>query len=551
MGIAAVLGYFAKYLRQPIILGYLATGFLIARLDVFGIEEHEFFNLFASMGIMFLLFLVGLEINFDSLKSVGAVALAVGLGQVAFTALFGFLIGVGLGFKTVSALYIAIALTFSSTIIIVKLLSEKKDMSSLYGKISVGMMLVQDLVAIVLLVVLTGLNGNEDRSVSLSVFITLMKGLGLFFLAVWLGRRYVSRLFDIIARSRELLFVFSLAWVFVLVIVADKMGFSIEMAGFLAGIALANSAENHQISNHIRSLKDFFLAIFFVILGSSLASVSLSGITLPLVIFSLFVLIGNPFIVMVIMGIMGYRSRTGFLTGVTVAQISEFSLVLMAMGYRLGHVSSQEVSLVTAVGILTITMSTYMIIYSGAIFERISKILVFFERKKNKEFSLPDATYHKKIIVIGGHRTGSSLINGLPIKDVLVIDFDPDVIEELKNKGIACILGDVSDPEILEIANIAQSELIISTNPDLRDNLELLENLNILGERPKMILRAETERDAESLYAHGADYVLLPHFTAGQYLGKTIAIDLNMSILRSLKEHDLKILHRQHLATED
>ena len=187
-----------------------------------------------------------------------------------------------------------------------------------------------------------------------------------------------------------------------------------------------------------------------------------------------------------------------------------------------------------------------MIIYADKIFKVMSPYLSIFERRKTKENGFSEKEFNKPIILIGAHRTGQSIAFNLPKEDLLIIDFDPEIINELKKHSYDYLFGDIADLEIFEKANFHEARLVISTSPDLEDNLTLLSELKKLARRPKIILRARTEREAEILYnppgGGGADYVLLPHFTAGQYLGKTIAIDPEMNILNQLKEKDLNLM---------
>lgn len=546
--IAAGLGIIARQLKQPVILAYIFAGVIIGVFSFFHLDDKELFKTFSELGIMFLLFLVGLEINYSSLRLVGKISLLTGIGQIIFTSIIGFLIALFFDFNYIQAAYIAVALTFSSTIIIVKLLSEKKDMNSLYGKISIGFLLVQDVAAILILIFLAGI-GGEKIVLSGTIF-TILKGIVLFSSMLYLGRKILPMIFDKIAGSQELLFLTSLAWCFGIATLTIKLGFSIEIGGFLAGLALANSSENFQISARIKSLRDFFILIFFVILGSSLIFSNLSGIAVQIIAFSLFVLIGNPLIVLIIMGIMGYRKRTSFMCGLTVAQISEFSLILAALGLKLGHLNVKIVSLITAVGIITITLSTYMIVYADRIFKRLSGFLSLFERKRIKEDGSLLKQFKKPVILIGFHRLGQSIAFHLPKEDLLIVDFDPEIISQLKKHGFDYIFGDIGDAEIFERANFNDARLIISTSPDFEDNLTLLSEVNSLENRDKMkvIIRAQDEKEAEILYnppaGRGVDYALLPHFTSGQYLGKSIAVDPSLQILEQLKNKDLEIMKR-------
>lgn len=546
---AAILGILAKIIKQPIILAYLAAGLLIGYFGLFHITEREIYKIFSELGIMFLLFLVGLEINYSSLRLVGKVSLILGLTQIIFTFAGGLAISLWLNFDLITAIYISTALTFSSTVIVVKLLSDKKDLNSLYGKISVGFLLVQDAVAILLLIFLTGVEIDQDWAWG-KIFLTVTKGIILFAAIVWLGRKILPWLFDKIAHSQELLFLVSLAWVFALTTLINKIGFSIEIAGFLAGVALANSSEHYQIASRIKSLRDFFIIIFFIILGSSISLANWNEIGWqPIAIFSLFVLIGNPLIVLIIMSLLGYKKRTSFLTSLTTAQISEFSLILAALGLKIGHINQTTVSLITSVGIVTIALSSYLIIYGDQIFKRLAKILSFFEKKVTFEAAWENTEFKKPIILIGCHRVGQSIAANLPKEKLLIIDFDPDIVRQLNHQGFRCLFGDLTDEEILDKIDFAEADLVISTSPHLDDNLGLLAWLQKLYRQPRTIIRAETEAEAEILYRKGADYVLLPHLTAGQYLGKTIAIDSKMNILENLKEKDL-IMMRRNLFTK-
>ncbi len=540
---AAAMGIAAKLLKQPVILAYLATGALIGYFGFFNLANRETFKIFADLGIMFLLFMVGLQINYNSLKLVGKPAVIVGFGQMVFTAAIGYLIAAFFNFSYLESAYIAAALTFSSTIIVVKLLSDKKDLNSLYGKISIGFLLVQDLVAILILVLLAGFETGGSLNWMNLVF-AFLKGAALFALIFWLGKKFLPFVFSKIARSDELVFLLSLAWVFMLAAVAAKIGFSIEIAGFLAGLALANSSEHFQISSRFRSLRDFFILIFFVILGSSIIFSDFKGLALPIAAFSFFVLIGNPLVVLIIMGIMGYRKRTSFLAGVTVAQISEFSLILAALGLKIGHITENILALITAVGIVTITLSTYLIVYAENIFNRVGRFLSLFERRKLKEQLSKEKILKKEVILVGCHRTGESIALSIPKENLLIIDFDPEVINFLKKHNYDYIFGDIRDARVFEEAGFDEALLVISTSPDFDDNLFILTALRNHKNRPKIILRAETEKETEILYKEGADYVLLPNFTAGQYLGKTIAIDPTMEILSDLKRRDLSLIRK-------
>ena len=364
--VAAASGAIVKFFKQPLLIGYLFAGFVLSALGLVG--DVEVFSGLGQIGVALLLFLVGIEMNLKELPSIGKVALLTGLGQIAFTFTVGFLISMGLGFATLASVYIAIALTFSSTIIIVKLLSEKNDLDSLYGKISVGFLLVQDLVAVLILMYLAGL--GEGQLVASDYLVIGVKAIVLLG-AIWgLSKKVLPTFFNkYLSKSQELLFISSIAWALgVSTFVAGPLGFTIEIGGFLAGLALSNLPEHLEIASRTRPLRDFFLTIFFLLLGTKLAIGNIGAIIIPALILSVFVLVGNPTIVLSILGLLGHKRRTSILAGLTVAQISEFSLIIVAMGATLGHLTESNVAMVVLVAVITMTASTYLILGADGVY---------------------------------------------------------------------------------------------------------------------------------------------------------------------------------------
>lgn len=407
--LAAFFSFIFRFFRQPPILAYILTGIVLGPLGLLNLQGQEVLVSLAEIGITLLLFMLGLELKFSELKSVGKASVIIGLVQIIFTSLVGYFICIVLGFSQITSVYVGVALTFSSTIIIVKLLSDKKDLNSLYGKISIGFLLVQDFIAIIALIFLSGFSSGE--SVSYVTFIILILKATALFVAVILASKYlVPGMVNRIAHSHETLFLFSIAWAFGIsaLVSSSFIGFSIEIGGFLAGLSLANSIESSQIATKIRPLRDFFITIFFVTLGMRMLISNFSPILIPGIILSSFILIGNPLIVMVIMGVLGYRKRTGLLTGLTVAQISEFSLIVIYMGNRIGHVSDDVVSLVTFVGAITFVVSTYMIINGNRLYRVLSPYLGLFERNKIKEKRMSVQPFEDHAVLIGARRTGGA-----------------------------------------------------------------------------------------------------------------------------------------------
>lgn len=547
MSIAAGLGILARYLRQPLILAYIAAGIAISTWGVFHINDTETFQIFSDLGIMFLLFLVGLEINYTSLRLVGKPSLIIGGAHTLITFVVGFVLSLAFEFDYLTSAYIAIAFTFSSTIIVIKLLSDKRDLNSLYGKITVGFLLVQDIIAIFLLVLLSAMQPDDALNIG-AISFTLLKGAVLFAGMYALSVYALPRVSEFFAGSQELLFLASLAWVFIVGAAVSQLGFSLEIGGFLAGIALANASEHSQIASRIRPLRDFFVVIFFVILGSILTVSDFTGLLLPVIVFTLFVLAAKPLIMLIVMRPLGYRKRTSFYTGILSSQVSEFSLILVTLGQSVRHIDSQAVSLVSTVAILTIIASTYFISHAAKLFAWAGPYLGIFEREEGLKNNSPEETLQRPIVLFGYHRTGQSIAAHLPKNDLLVVDFDPESIDLLKKQGFTFLFDDMNDSDIWERAGLNKAHLIISTAPNFEDNLMLLSECRKIREKNhsmKIIVRAKTEEELKILYHQGADYVLLPHFTAGQYLGRVLRTDPHLESLERLKAKDFAVLRKE------
>jgi Kef-type K+ transport system membrane component KefB len=521
--LAAVVSIVFKVLKQPAILAYIFTGLLITATGIIDISNGDALESLAKIGITLLLFMLGLEIQINELRSVGKTSLITGIGQIVFTSAIGFFICKLFGFSNLSALYASIALTFSSTIIIVKLLSDKKDINSLYGKISVGFLLVQDFFAIIALILLASISSFGETSSVYTIATIFIKVVILFGGVLYLSKAVFPKIVHKISGSQEILLLASLGWALGLAAFVSSpiIGFSVEIGGFLAGLSLANSSESFQIATKIKSIRDFFIMIFFVILGMTLKFGDIGDALVPALLLSVFVLIGNPFIVMILLGLLGYTKRVGFLSGLTVAQISEFSLIVIILGNSLGHVPDNVVSIITLVGIITFTLSTYAILNGKLIYERIKTPLGIFERKILKETIEDSNGKEGHIVLVGAHRLGVAFLEDLKDskKDIIVVDFNPDIVEKLKSKGYNVIYGDIADVDIQDKVNIEKAKMVISSIPDLEDNILFLSKLKTFKPRPVSIIVARFPEDKKPLKDSGADIVILPH----RIIGKTLA----------------------------
>ena len=537
---AVIVSGFMRVLKQPLIVGYIFTGIIVGPYFFNLFSTNEIFETLSQLGIAFLLFMVGMHLNPRAIKEVGKVSLVTGIGQIIFTSIIGFLISLALGFSILVSVYISIALTFSSTIIITKLLYDKKDIDSLYGKIAIGFLIVQDLVAIIILMVVSSFSDG----VSLNLWTTLLRGLIILSLLFAFSFFVLPKLVKRAAKSSEFLVLFSVGWALAIASLFHYLNFSLEIGALLAGMALSLSPFSAEISSKMKPLRDFFLVLFFIIIGSQIVFLHVAQNILPIILFSLFILIGNPLIVMIIMKYFGYTKRTGFFAGLTVAQISEFSIILVALGVSVGHLTSEILSMVTMIGLITITGSTYLILYSNSIYQRISKYLSIFEKKKING----DKKFLKKnydALLFGYNRTGFDILKTLVKlkKNYLVVDFNPDTIAVLKKFKIPSLYGDAEDSELLNELNLDKTELVVSTVPDYKTNILLMEFIRRANPKAVVIMRAENFDEAIELYKKGADYILTPAFLGGEHISKMIdKFKINKKEYEKEKEKHLKRL---------
>jgi Kef-type K+ transport system membrane component KefB len=512
---AALLGTVGQLLRQPLIVMFIALGILVGPSVLDVVKSKDNIHLLAEIGISVLLFIVGLKLDVRIIKTMGKIALLTGLGQVLFTSVIGYLIGLALGFSSLHSFYIAVALTFSSTIIIVKLLSDKKEIDSLHGQIAIGFLIVQDIVVILVMIVLSAMGSDTDSSLTTDIFKTILSGSGLLLLT-WAAMRWIiPGLSTFLAKSQELLTLFAVAWAVSLASLGEIMGFSGEVGAFLAGVSLASSRFKDVISSRLVSLRDFLLLFFFVNLGANLDLSTIGSQLAPAIIFSVFVLVGNPLIVLVIMGAMGYRKRTSFLAGLTVAQISEFSLIFAGLGLAVGHISEEIVGLITLVGLITIGLSTYLILYSHQIYNKIAPLLRVFQKANPfRENAHPEHIAKPyDIIIIGIGRFGNRLAEMLdthPELSYLGVDFDPVVVNNWLAQGKEIVYGDIEDPELLDQIPFESSRVIISTVPDLEHSKQLIKALHRAGYQGKIFVTVSNRRDMQVLEKYPVEKVLMP-----------------------------------------
>ena len=538
--IAALAAFVLRLVRQPQILAYVIVGVLITPVLKL-VTDLTIIESMSTIGIAFLLFIVGMEMDLRKLKSVSLVSSLGGAIQILIIFIFGYLISLTLGFLSLEAAYIGLILAFSSTMIVMKLLSDKRELNTLHGRIVVGILLLQDIVAIFALSILTTID-----SVSLSfVGMAILKFLSLFALAYLAGRFVFPYAFKYAAKNQELLLISSLAVCFVFSLAFHFLGFSIAIGAFIAGIALGNVDYSYEIIGKIKSLRDFFSLLFFVSLGMTLSVGVITEMWLTLLILTLAVIILKPLVIMLICSLFKYTKKPSFLTSIALAQVGEFSLILAAEGLFLGHISKDLFSLTVIITLFSITLTSYLIKYDHLIYKIMEKPLKIFDIFTTEGLEYLPSEVKPKIILCGHNRIGYSILQKMRKvkKKVLVVDYNPEIINMMVDEGYHCVYGNVTDEEIIHKMNLRNIKILVSTVPEVQDNLLLIRKTRAVNTKAKIFVTANEIEEALRLYKAGADYVILPHFLGGEHVGDIISKHRKRKI--DLKEH--KRDHIKHL----
>lgn len=543
--IASAIAVVMSLLKQPLIIGYIITGIIVSPFFLSVIKSQDEIRTFAHLGVALLLFTVGLNLNIKVIKDIGKVSLLVGLGQVILTASLGFLIA-QFFFTTLISIYLAIALAFSSTIVITKLLSDKGDLETLYGKIAIGILIIQDLIVVILLFVVSSV--TNESSISNLIFSTLLKGAGLILTLFLVGYYLLPKITKLIAKSQELLLLFSIGWAFAIAALFGYLSFSVEVGALIAGVTLAFSPYRYEISAKMRPIRDFFLILFFVLLGTQIDFMGLSQYIVPIILLSAFVLIGKPLIILTLMGALGYKKRNSFLTGTSLAQISEFSIIFITLIAAVSIINSPFgikdqtiplISIVTVIALITIAGSSYMMTHAGKIYSLLSRYLKIFERKKGKKPD--DHKFHQDetfpIILFGYNRIGYDILESIKKtkKKTLIVDYNPDTIDHLVKDGFDCVYGDAYDTELLNDLKLQNTKMIISTIPDLDTNLLLINKVRDCNKKAIIIVISHQIEETLRLYESGATYVIMPHFLGGHHIASMIE-DYKLDLSKFLKK---------------
>ena len=508
---AAVFALLARRLRVPTIVGYLLAGVFLGPITHF-VGNAEAASLISELGIVLLLFLVGLELDVAKIRDLGKVALLSGTGQIVVTLLLSLGCCLLLGFDLQTSLVMGAALTFSSTVVVVKVLAEKKELDSLHGRIGIGVLLVQDLVAILLLTILAGL--DKDTAFSLGdTFWKTVKAIGgmitLLAIALFASRYLLLRLLSWAATYPGMLFIWSLCWCFILVQIAHWFHLSHEIGAFMAGVSLAQLPFHHELGRRVNPLMNFFIAVFFTSLGINLNLDIPARYWLTAAALTAFVLIGKFGVVMLTTSRLKIDEKTAFFSGTLLCQISEFSLIFASLAFSKGLIDETSLSVIGLVGLSTISLSAYAIQYKTLIY-RIAKhrnLLNPFRAEDRQAAPGPSKFLSQHVILVGVNSLGLQIVKDLVRQGetVLAIDTNPQRLAPLKSHTL---VGNAEDWAVLEEANLPQAKLLVSA-------LHIEDTNDLLAYRCQQLkipcaIHAVDLEETDNLLEMDATYLMIP-----------------------------------------
>ncbi|MHC2336365.1 cation:proton antiporter domain-containing protein [Bradyrhizobium sp. USDA 4454] len=518
------IGLLAHFSRQPLILAYLIAGFFIGPFGMGWVKSQESISVISELGLIFMLFMIGLEIDLKKIIRAGKVILFAGAGELIGGCLIGaaFFAGIGLaiGGGKFDAVYLCVACALSSTVIIVKVLYEKRELDTLPGRITLGVLVLQDIFAILFLAVQPSLDNLQISVVLLSIARVAV----LVATALVLSRYVLPRLFHQIARRPELVLLGALAWCFLIGEIAERLHLSREMGSLVAGVSISTFPYALDVTAKVTTLRDFFITLFFVALGMTIPIPGLQVIGLALVI-AAFTVVSRLVTTFTPLYLMKQGLRASLLPAINLAQISEFSLVVIQTGIAANHIGTATASAASFAFVVLAVLSTFAMGRSDQIVRGLIGPL--------KRIGLRDLDHvgegrgeggqeggHgeiRRIVILGFFRAASALISQIErqnqslLEQISVIDFNPLVFRTLSDRGMHVIYGDISNVDTLVHAGIGKAEIIILSVPDFllvgADNEKLVRHVRALNPTARIVATADLLSGVDDLYAAGADYV--------------------------------------------
>lgn len=544
LAVTVSLAFIIRFLKQPLLVSYMISGIICGPLFLNLLHgSANLYHAFSNLGVVLLLFIVGLELNFSYLKKIGKTSLAIGLLQfiLNFTLIFIFINWL-FNLSLSSSIFLSLAACFSSTIVILKLLNDKRDEESVYGRYTIGIMLIQDLISVIILFCLSIFYPSESIGFTTA---NIFKIIGIILLLIVSYKFLLPKILDKIASSGEFLFIFTVAWCFGLASLMLWSGLSLELGAVIAGITLGSSRYQPEIVSRVKPLRDFFIILFFIILGSMADFSDPKAVLLPALLLSLFIILIKPLVLYLIFRASKFTRRNGFLSALTAVPLSEFGFIILLAAVSTKAISGVELSIFTVTTIITIFVSSYLINYNAQIYNFLLPIFLKFGHDRYIQKEHVKESFDA--IVFGYHRTGWKVGNALKEAgfSFAAVDFNPENVVRLTDHDIKSFFGDMSDMEFLKALPLDKTKIIISTVHSPEDQLVLLNYLKARKKKLTIICTLYNKKYLEKMYEAGADYVMLPHLLSGTWISSLImkgALSQKQILkkLRKVQVHELK-----------
>ena len=522
MVIVATMSIVMRILKQPLVVGYILSGIIVGPAFLGLIKDHQTFESFSEIGIALLLFIVGLGLDISVIRTTLRPIATVFITNIAILILFGLGIGQLFQLSIQESIILGIALIFSSTIVVIKSLSDKKELHRLYGQMTVGILIFEDLLAAIVLLAVAIIKGSAGTLNIFEMFPIFAAVLFITLLLYLAHSVILPKLSRFLSSSQELLYAFSLAWAFGIAALSLGLGLSMEVGALFAGVSMATMKFAQETSSRLKPLRDFFLILFFVALGEKLNLTHLVN-SVPLALcLSIVALMIKPIIVQTTLGLLGYTKQVGFKTAIHLSQISEFSIILTVLALSSGLIRGEIVEAVTLTAMITLGISSYLMHYDDQLFKRLIRPLGIFEREEVK--TEKKSSKHYKLVLIGYHKGGHEFINTFRDmkKPYIVIDYNPAFIEIMDRQHIHNIYGDATDYELLDELEVHKADIVISTISETAANMSILKYLHRRNPNISFICHAQNLTAAAKLYNNNAVYVMLPHLVGSQRLSDFI-----------------------------
>lgn len=550
IAIGTAVAMFMRSIGQPLIIGHIITGIIVGPAFLQISSSPDTLTFFGEIGIAFLLFIIGLGMNPRVIGEVGRASFIVATVQIATITTIGWFVCTALGLSSTEALVVGLGLSVNSTIVALKLLSDHKEQGRLYGKLTIGILLVEDIAAAIALIVIASAKDGEWLALG-SLVSLVFKGALIGGAMYWISRYVLPKFQKLIAGEQETLFLFAIAWGLGGAALLAKAGFSLEIGALAAGVFLASRPYAQEIAARLRPLRDFFVIIFFIALGTVVSFANISEY-FWIIVASVFIVVAvKPLILLTAIGALGYTKRTSFKASIALTNVSEFSIIFAILAVSQGLIDQTIVSLLTIIALSSIAISTYLVTFGDQLYARLAGYLNLFERRKAQADVKPEVNY--ELVLFGYQRGGHEFVSLFRKmhKKYVVIDYDPEIIDILITRKINHLYGDATDVELLEEAGVERARLIVSTIPDFQVNSFLLDYLERKNPRAVVILHSDDPLEAAKYYEAGASYVVLPHYIGSEKVSEFIGKSgLTKGAFNKQRKRHLDYLEKHYGALE-